>query len=202
MTRASSGRSSGSRRSARRRGFFRISQAPSLREAEREAEAEDERRGPQEPPWSPCPPGLTSARPCGPRSTRPARPRTRTAPSCSARSSPISRTARSIFGAPPPTKRWSRCCGRASRSAAKPIEQYTAAGRPELADDERRRSRCWRSSCLPRWTRRRSGPPCASAIAGGAKDIGKVMGQVLPKFKGRADGKVINQIVREELQAG
>jgi uncharacterized protein YqeY len=39
-------------------------------------------------------------------------------------------------------------------------------------------------------------------MAGGAKDIGKVMGQVLPQFKGRADGKVINQIVREELQAG
>jgi uncharacterized protein YqeY len=29
-----------------------------------------------------------------------------------------------------------------------------------------------------------------------------VMGQVLPKYKGRADGKLINQIVREELQAG
>lgn len=37
------------------------------------------------------------------------------------------------------------------------------------------------------------------AIAGGATDIGKVMGAVMPKFKGRADGKVINQIVREEL---
>ena len=33
-------------------------------------------------------------------------------------------------------------------------------------------------------------------------DVGKVMAQVMPKFKGRADGKVINQIVREELQAG
>ena len=41
-----------------------------------------------------------------------------------------------------------------------------------------------------------------TAIDGGAKDIGKVMGQVLPKFKGRADGKVINEIVREELQKG
>ena len=41
-----------------------------------------------------------------------------------------------------------------------------------------------------------------AAIDGGAKDIGKVMGQVLPKFKGRADGKVINDIVREELQKG
>jgi uncharacterized protein YqeY len=29
-----------------------------------------------------------------------------------------------------------------------------------------------------------------------------VMAQVLPKYKGRADGKLINQIAREELQAG
>jgi uncharacterized protein YqeY len=39
------------------------------------------------------------------------------------------------------------------------------------------------------------------AILGGATDLGKVMGAVMPKFKGRADGKVINQIVREELAA-
>jgi uncharacterized protein YqeY len=37
------------------------------------------------------------------------------------------------------------------------------------------------------------------AIASGAKDMGKVMGAVMPKFKGRADGKLVNQIVREEL---
>jgi hypothetical protein len=29
-----------------------------------------------------------------------------------------------------------------------------------------------------------------------------VMSQVLPKYKGRADGKLINQIAREELQTG
>jgi uncharacterized protein YqeY len=40
------------------------------------------------------------------------------------------------------------------------------------------------------------------AIAGGAKDMGKVMAQVLPRYKGKADGKLINQIVREELQTG
>ena len=38
------------------------------------------------------------------------------------------------------------------------------------------------------------------AIAGGAGDVGKVMAQVMPAFKGRADGKLINQIVRDELQ--
>jgi len=37
------------------------------------------------------------------------------------------------------------------------------------------------------------------AIDGGAKDLGKVMGVVMPRFKGRADGKLINQIAREEL---
>ena len=37
------------------------------------------------------------------------------------------------------------------------------------------------------------------AIAGGATDLGKVMGVVMPRFRGRADGKVINQIVREAL---
>ena len=39
------------------------------------------------------------------------------------------------------------------------------------------------------------------AIAKGSKDMGAVMGQVMPRFKGRADGKLINQIVREEIAA-
>ena len=37
------------------------------------------------------------------------------------------------------------------------------------------------------------------AIAGGAKEMGPLMANVMPLFKGRADGKVVNQIVREEL---
>ncbi|MFZ3102576.1 MAG: GatB/YqeY domain-containing protein [Desulfitobacteriaceae bacterium] len=35
--------------------------------------------------------------------------------------------------------------------------------------------------------------------AQGPKDLGKVMGALTPKTKGRADGKVVNQIVRELL---
>ena len=64
------------------------------------------------------------------------------------------------------------------------------------------RSKCSRSFCLRPLIPEEIRVAVREAIAGGAKDIGKVMGQVMPRFKGKADGKVINQIVREELQAG
>ncbi len=38
-----------------------------------------------------------------------------------------------------------------------------------------------------------------AAIAAGAKGVGPVMGAVMPRFKGRADGGMINRVVREEL---
>ena len=36
-------------------------------------------------------------------------------------------------------------------------------------------------------------------LAGGAKEMGPVMGQLMPRLKGRFDGKEANRIVREEL---
>ena len=41
----------------------------------------------------------------------------------------------------------------------------------------------------------------ATVGAQGPKDLGKVMGVLSPKTKGRADGKLVNQIVREMLGA-
>ena len=38
-----------------------------------------------------------------------------------------------------------------------------------------------------------------AAIAAGAKGVGPVMGAVMPRIKGRADGGMINRVVREEL---
>jgi uncharacterized protein len=39
----------------------------------------------------------------------------------------------------------------------------------------------------------------ASVGASGLKDIGKAMTAVMPKTRGRADGKLVNQLVKEEL---
>lgn len=41
----------------------------------------------------------------------------------------------------------------------------------------------------------------AQAIDSGADNIGAVMGQVMPQTKGRADGREVNRIAREELAA-
>ena len=81
------------------------------------------------------------------------------------------------------------------------VEQYTAANRPELAEVERAQISVLEEFLPPAVDPEEIRGAVRAAIASGARDIGKVMGQVLPKFKGRADGKVINQIVREELQS-
>ena len=39
----------------------------------------------------------------------------------------------------------------------------------------------------------------AATGASGAKDMGKVMGWLMPKVKGKADGALVNQIVRAKL---
>ena len=81
------------------------------------------------------------------------------------------------------------------------VEQYTAANRPDLAETERYQIGVLEEFLPPAVDPEEIRSAVRAAIAGGAKDIGKVMGQVLPQFKGRADGKDVNRIVREELQA-
>ncbi|MGH7518014.1 MAG: GatB/YqeY domain-containing protein [Gemmatimonadales bacterium] len=81
-------------------------------------------------------------------------------------------------------------------------EQFTKAGRQELADVEAAQIRVLEEFLPAEADPVEIRAAVREAIAGGAGDIGKVMGAVLPRFKGRADGKVVNQIVREELAAG
>lgn len=82
------------------------------------------------------------------------------------------------------------------------VEQYTAAARQDLAHAETAQIKVLEEFLPPAVDPAELRAAVRTAIAGGAKDIGKVMSQVLPKYKGRADGKMINQIAREELQNG
>jgi uncharacterized protein len=82
------------------------------------------------------------------------------------------------------------------------VDQYTAAGRQDLAGQESAQIRVLEEFLPATVAPEEIRDAVRKAIGAGAKDIGKVMAQVLPKYKGRADGKLINQIAREELQAG
>ena len=82
------------------------------------------------------------------------------------------------------------------------IEQYQAGGRTDLADTEQAQIAVLEEFLPPAVDPEEIRAAVREVIAGGAKDLGKVMGQIVPRYKGRADGKLINQIVREELQAG
>jgi uncharacterized protein YqeY len=82
------------------------------------------------------------------------------------------------------------------------VEQYTTASRADLAEVETAQIRVLEEFLPPAVDPEEIRAAVRSAISAGARDIGKVMSQVLPKYKGRADGKLINQIAREELQAG
>ena len=82
------------------------------------------------------------------------------------------------------------------------IEQYQAGGRTDLAAAEAAQIAVLEEFLPPAVDPEEIRAAVREVIAGGARDLGKVMGQIVPRYKGRADGKVINQIVREELQAG
>ena len=89
---------------------------------------------------------------------------------------------------------------RAVKTRRESIEQYEKAGRLDLSAVEQGEIKVLEEYLPADVDPEEIRVAVRAAIAGGAADIGKVMGQVMPSFRGRADGKVINQIVREELQ--
>jgi len=79
------------------------------------------------------------------------------------------------------------------------IDMYDKGGRADLANTERTEVELL-SKYLPAAVgddEIRSA--VVAAIEGGAHNVGAVMGSVMPRFRGRADGGTINTIVREEL---
>ena len=85
------------------------------------------------------------------------------------------------------------------------IEQYKAANREDLASAEEAELRVI-EKYLPEQMGEEEIKELAKEIikqvgATTVKDLGKVMKEIMPRVKGRADGKLVNKIVRELLEA-
>lgn len=79
------------------------------------------------------------------------------------------------------------------------IEMYEKGSRQDLAEKERAEVTMLERYLPPQVNPDEIRVAVRAAIAGGASNVGAVMGKVMPQFKGRAEGGTINAIVREEL---
>jgi uncharacterized protein YqeY len=73
------------------------------------------------------------------------------------------------------------------------------AARPELARKEEAEAEMLKAYLPEGLTEPEVRAIIREVIAGGATQMGEVMGRVMPKLKGRFDGKEANRLVREEL---
>jgi uncharacterized protein len=78
-------------------------------------------------------------------------------------------------------------------------EQMRAGNRVELADKEEREATLLSSYLPPALTEADVRALVREAVAAGATNVGAVTGQLMPRIKGRFDGREANRIVREEL---
>lgn len=83
------------------------------------------------------------------------------------------------------------------------IEAYEKGGRPELADQEKLEVDIL-SKYLPEQMSEEEvkayvKEAIRNAGASGPSDLGKVMGTLVPKLKGKADNALVSKIVKEEL---
>ena len=83
------------------------------------------------------------------------------------------------------------------------IEQYTSAGRTELAEKERSEMELLRTYLPPELSESELEAGIreiiASTGAASKKDMGKVMKEATARFKGRADGKKVQETVQRLL---
>jgi uncharacterized protein len=88
---------------------------------------------------------------------------------------------------------------RAAKRRREAAEQIRAAGRAEMADREEAEARLLAMYMPAQFSEDEVRAMVRAAVASGAPDMGAVMAAVMPKLKGRFDGREANRIVREEL---
>jgi hypothetical protein len=83
------------------------------------------------------------------------------------------------------------------------IDQFEKGGRQDLADKEKAELVIIQEYLPQQLSKEEVAAFIKEAIAetgaAGAKDMGKVMKALMPKVKGKADGKLVNELVKEIL---
>ncbi len=95
--------------------------------------------------------------------------------------------------------------GSAAKKRREAIEQFEAVGRQDRADEEKAELKV-----IEKYLPEQMGEAAVTQIvkdviakvgASSPKDIGKVMGAIMPLVKGKADGKLVQEIVRNQLNS-
>jgi uncharacterized protein YqeY len=90
-----------------------------------------------------------------------------------------------------------------SKQRKESIEEFKKGGRQDLVDKETEELKIIESylpqQLTPEEIKKIIGETITETGASGSKDIGKVMKVLMPKVKGRADGKLVNEMVKELL---
>lgn len=79
------------------------------------------------------------------------------------------------------------------------VELYGKAGRADLQDKEQQEVALLEAYLPAQVDPAEVRVAVQAAIAAGANNVGAVMARVMPAYKGRVDGSVINAMAREEL---
>lgn len=94
---------------------------------------------------------------------------------------------------------------RQARQRRESIEAFGAGGRQDLVDEEEAQLRVLQEYLPQQMTRDEIVQAARESIAAvgatGPGDLGAVMRDVMPRVKGRAEGSLVNQVVRELLGA-
>ncbi len=90
-----------------------------------------------------------------------------------------------------------------SKQRKESIEEFKKGGRQDLVDKETEELKIIEfylpQQLTPEEIKKIIGETITETGASGPKDIGKVMKVLMPKVKGRADGKLVNEMVKELL---
>jgi uncharacterized protein YqeY len=92
-----------------------------------------------------------------------------------------------------------RVVTRALKRRREAAEQMRAGGREELAEKEEAEAELLQVYLPPPLTEEEVRGMIQEIVAGGADQMGPVMGKIMPLVRGRFDGKEVNRLVREEL---